>query len=94
MLAGRHDIIGDIARLRNQFGGATNEATDVLARLEVLAAAAIVHGMSFAIVTRASGVPRRRIEDVLESRADAVAACAAGYERLASGLVMAIEPGN
>ena len=90
MLAGRHDIIGDIARLRKDFVGATNEADDVLARLEVLAAAAVLHGMSYAIVTKAGGVPRSRIEAVAEVRADAVTACAAGYERMASGLVMRI----
>ena len=95
MLAGRHDIIGDLARLRREFVGATNRTEDALGRLEVLAAAAVLHGMSYAIVTKASGVPRRRIEVVGESQADTVATCAAGYERLASGLVMPIEhPGN
>lgn len=90
MLAGRHDIIGDLARLRNEFVGASNRSDDVLGRLEVLAAAAVFHGMSYAIVTKASGVPRRRIEVVSETQAEAVASCAAGYERLASGLVMPI----
>ncbi len=91
MLAGRHDIIGDLARLRSEFVGATNRDDDVLTRLEVLAAAAVFHGMSYAIVTKASGVPRSRIEAVAETRAGAVEDCAAGYERLASGLVMAID---
>jgi len=91
MLAGRHDIIGDLARLRNEFTGATNQTDDVLSRLEVLAAAAVFHGMSYAIVTKASGIPRRRIEVVAESRDEAVTADAARYERRANGLVMPIE---
>ncbi|MDH3302566.1 MAG: hypothetical protein OES24_18870 [Acidimicrobiia bacterium] len=91
MLSGRHDIIGDLARLRNEFVGASNRSDDALSRLEVLAATAVFHGMSYAIVTKASGVPRRRIEVVAETQVDAVASCAAGYERLASGLVMPIE---
>ncbi len=91
MLAGRHDIIGDLARLRNEFVGASNRTDDVLVRLEVLAAAAVSHGMSFAIVIKASGVPRARIEAVAETRAEAVEACASGYERRANGLVMPVE---
>jgi hypothetical protein len=46
--------------------------------------------MSYAIVVKASGVPRPRIEAVTETQADAVGTCAARYERLASGLVMPI----
>lgn len=94
MLAGRHDIIGDLARMRNEFIGAVCRTEDALTRLEVLAAAAVFHGMSYAIVTKASGVPRARIEAVAGTQAEAVADCAAGYERLASGLVMRIEDGE
>ena len=88
MLTGRLDIIGDLARLRNQFVGATNQSDDVLNRLEVLAAAAVSLGMSYTIVGKASGIPRPRIDSVIESQSDDVDRCADDYERKPTGTVM------
>ncbi len=87
MLAGRHDIIGDLARLRQEFMGAANKAEGHLAQLEVLAAAAVELGMSYNIVGKASGIPRERIDAVLHAQPAGVRRQAADYERHSSGAI-------
>mgnify|MGYP001827742719 CR=1 FL=1 len=81
MLIGRRDIIGDLARLRQEFVGATNEAENQLAQLEVLAAAAVQLGVSHNIVQKASGIPRARIDAVIDAQPAGVRRRAADYER-------------
>jgi hypothetical protein len=57
--------------------------------LEMLAAAAVQVqlGMSYTIVGKACGIPRERIEVVLESRPTRVRRYASGYERHVSGAI-------
>ncbi len=87
VLTGRHDIIGDLARLRAEFVGAANEAENRLIRLELLAAAAVELGMSHNIVGKASGIPSQRLDAVLDTQPTGVDRCAAEYERHPSGVV-------
>jgi hypothetical protein len=87
MLIGRGDIVGDLARLRNDFLGAANNADDLLSELELLAAAAVELGMSHTIVGKASGIPRSRIDAVVDARPTRVSRKASGYERHPTGVV-------
>ncbi len=87
MLIGRNDIIGDLARLRNDFTNSVTHTENVLARLEVLAAAPVQLGMSYNIVDKASGIPRDRIQAVLDARPSRVGNEASNYERHPSGVV-------
>ena len=92
MLTGRHDIIGDLARLRSDFMGVANEAENQLATLEVLAAAAVQLGMSYNIVGKASGIPQARIDAVLDAQPTSVRRRAADYERHPSGVISRRDP--
>ena len=70
VLASRKDIIGDLFRLRQEVAQARNEP-DTVERyhdLEVLAAVAVTYGMSQSLVTRASNVPRDRIEALIHNQ--------------------------
>lgn len=87
VLSGRDDIIGDLARLRGEFTGAANQTEDLLSRLEVLAAAAVRLGMSHNIVGKASGIPRERIDAVLDTWPHRVEQWAEAYERSSGGVV-------
>lgn len=87
MLIGRQDIIGDLARLHRRFLTAADEGDPLLNELELLAAAATDLGMSFSIVSKASGIPRARIEVVLESQPGTVRRAAAAYERQPGGVL-------
>lgn len=87
MLTGRHDIIGDLARLRQEFIGSATRAEGQLAQLEVLAAAAVDLGMSYNIVGKASGIPQERIDAVLHGQPSGVRHQAADYERHSSGII-------
>ena len=87
VLDGRSDIIGDLARLRRKFMGIASNADDLLGRLEVLAAAAVELAMSHNIVRKASGIPRERIDAVLDAQPTTVSRRAADYERHPSGAV-------
>ncbi len=74
VLAGRKDIVGDLARLRRRFLASTDSgADDLLDELELLAATAVALGMSYSIVDKASGIPRERIEVLLEGQPTVVA---------------------
>lgn len=87
MLIGREDIIGDLARLHRRFLTSADGGGPVLTELELLAAAATDLGMSFSIVSKASGIPRERIEVVLESQSGIVRRTAAAYERQPGGVL-------
>lgn len=88
VLAGRKDIVGDLARLRRRFlASADSDADDLLDELELLAATAVALGMSYSIVDKASGIPRERIEVVLEARPTFVERCTSDYQRHASGAI-------
>lgn len=86
MLIGRQDIIGDLARLRHRFLAAADGGDPLLDELELLAAAATQLGMSFSIVSKACGIPRERIEVVLESQPGVVRRTATVYERQPGGV--------
>ena len=86
MLTGRQDIIGDLARLRGRFLGSA-DSDELLDELELLAAAAVQLGMSFNIVGKAGGIPRERLEVILDSQPTVVNRAAAAYERLPGGVV-------
>lgn len=58
MLIGRQDIIDDLARLHRTFLTAVDEGDPLLNELELLAAATTDPGMSFSIVSKASGISR------------------------------------
>ncbi len=87
VLTGRQDIIGDLARLRMRFLGSTPTDDGLLDELELLAASAVQLGMSFSIVGKASGIPRERVEVVLDSQPAVVQRMAADYERQAGGVL-------
>ena len=87
VLDGRGDIIGDLARLRRKFMGVAGNAEDLLGQLEVLAAAAVELGMSHNIVGKASGIPRDRIDAVLDAQPTTVGRRASDYERHPTGIV-------
>ena len=87
VLTGRQDIIGDLARLRMRFLGSTPTDDELLDELELLAASAVRLGMSFSIVGKASGIPRERIDVVLDSQPAVVQGVAASYERQAGGVL-------
>jgi hypothetical protein len=86
-LIGRHEIIGDLARFRQEFIGSASKAEGQLAQLEVLAAAAVDLGMSYKIVGKASGIPQERIDAVLHAQPSGVRRQAADYERHSSGVI-------
>jgi hypothetical protein len=88
VLAGRKDIVRDLARLRRRFlASGDSDADDLLDELELLAATAVALGMSYSIVDKASGLPRERIEVVLEARPTVVERSTSGYQRHASGAI-------
>lgn len=87
MLSARHDIIGDLACLRQQFSASADKADAYLTRLETLAAAAVELGMSYNIVGKASGIPQQRIGAVAHAQPTRVRRQASAYERLSSGIV-------
>ncbi len=87
MLSGRHDIIGDLARLRQEFVISADKADADLTQLETLAAAAVELGMSYNIVGKASGIPQQRIDAVVHAQPTRVRRQASAYERLSSGIV-------
>ena len=57
-----------------------------LDEMELLAAAAVRLGMSYPIVTKACGIPRERIDVVLEANPAVVERCSEDYERHPSGV--------
>lgn len=83
-MTGRQDIIGDLARLKVRF--LSSDDGVVLDEMEVLAGAAVRLGMSYAIVTKASGVPRERIDVVMPAKPTTVERCSEDYERHPSGV--------
>ena len=87
MLIGRQDIIGGLARLHRRFLTEVDEGDPLLNELELLAAAATDLGMSFSIVSKASGIPRERIEAVLESQPEIVRRTAAAYDCQPGGVL-------
>lgn len=93
MLAGRKDIIGDLYRLRLDVARATDQgaAAQLWQELEVLAAIAVLLGMSHNIVGKASNVERSRIEYLLQEHSDGLLDIAAeyGYERYESTGIVA-----
>ncbi len=62
---------------------------EALERIELLAAIAVTLGMSHNIVTKASNVPRDRIEALVSQHGDELRGLARseGYERDSSGVV-------
>ena len=90
MSRGRQDIIGDLQRLRLQIAQADSDQAGIMwPELELLAAVAVAKGMSHNIVSKASHVPRDRIDTLLSQHPDDVETAAAehGYQRLQSGIV-------
>lgn len=87
MLTGRHDIVGDLARLRKDFVGAETHADDRLTQLELLASAAVRLGVLHNIVRMASGIPQEHIDAVLESHPTGVGRTVSRYERCPSGAI-------
>jgi hypothetical protein len=83
---GRHDIIGDLFRRRQDLAGNFSDAG--LDELEILAAVAVSHGMSTSIVARASGVPAERVNAVLDTSPALVRRQMAAYRREPSGIVI------
>lgn len=84
MLASRQDIIGDLYRLRLEVAKADPaSAPDLWQELEVLAAVAVMMGMSHNIVGKARNVERERIDYLLQDHSDGLLDVAAehGYER-------------
>lgn len=87
MLIGRHDIVGDLARLHREFVAAAGDAERLLSQLELLAAVAVQLGMSHNIVGQASGIARERIDAVLQAKPTLVGRRAVDYERHPNGIV-------
>lgn len=69
----------------SRFLAAVDESDPLLNELELLAAAATNLGMPFSIVSKARGIPRERIEAVLESQPGIVRRTAAAYDRQPGG---------
>jgi hypothetical protein len=91
MLGAGKDIIGDLFRLRQELALASCEpdAAERYHDLEILAAVAVAQGMSYNLVTKASHVPRDRIEALVQHHPDQIRHLAGehGYERHPSGIV-------
>lgn len=85
-MTGRQDIIGDLARLRNRFLSSADGGDSLLDELELLAAVAIQLGMSYPIVGKASGIPRERLDAVIEAQPTTVRRGASDYEHHTSGV--------
>ena len=89
VMAGRQDIIGDLFRLHRQMiDPSTDDPDRLLGQLEILAAVAVTHGMSHNIVAKASGIPRERVDAVLDHHAIPVRDEAAQWERKPVGVVV------
>jgi hypothetical protein len=90
MFGSRSDIVGDLYRLRMDIARAHTGDREVMQRdLELLAAVAVVLGMSHRIVTKASNVPHDRIDQLLAEHHHDLEGLghSMGYERDATGVV-------